>query len=566
MVSYNNSLYIGTQEPSGAEVYRYDGGTTWTKVSQSTAGTIASGGTASIEGVASLAVYNGSLYAGTYDSGSAGEVYRYDGGTSWVRVNDAGGTLDQGTGTTNIQSVASLTVYNGQLYTGTYNPGAAEVYRYGGGKTWTRISQSTAGTIASGGTAAIDYIGLTTIYNNKIIFGTQKTNAAEVYAFSSIEGQSYNLTFQASSNNASGTSILQNEATISFMAEQQGINNSSFGNTGSFLFSHGINTTTGAYDLAEDYPTRDDSLKAGDIVSIDPSEQTFVKKSTGQSSDYIVGVYSTRPALRLSQQDSTINGARAVPIALAGRVPVKVSAENGSILPGDPITISPTQPGVGVKATKNGRIIGMSMGSFSGGGIGEVTIFLNPSYYDLPAGDVIQSAGADFATLNVSGETHLSNLTVRGDLNVFGMTTLTSLKVNGDTEVVQLTVNGKIITKGEAPKPEVIIPDNYIVTPANPAIDTITELSGTDVAGKLSLKTKLTTLPETKVRIKFNKPYTNTPVVNITPVGKEAAKVVAYVESATNDEVIITFVSPLANNQTYEFNYQIIQAVQVAQN
>jgi hypothetical protein len=86
--SHNGSLYVGTWRDAGggtAEIYRYDGGTTWTKVSQSTAGTIANGGTANVELVASLVTYKGELYAAS-EKANAAEVYRYDGGTTWTAV------------------------------------------------------------------------------------------------------------------------------------------------------------------------------------------------------------------------------------------------------------------------------------------------------------------------------------------------------------------------------------------------------------------------------------------------------------------------------------------------
>ena len=62
MAAYNGKMYAGTLPL--AEVYRYDGGTTWTKVSQATAGTIASGGTASIIGIYSMANVDDTLYVG----------------------------------------------------------------------------------------------------------------------------------------------------------------------------------------------------------------------------------------------------------------------------------------------------------------------------------------------------------------------------------------------------------------------------------------------------------------------------------------------------------------------
>ena len=92
--------------------------------------------------VCALAVHQGALYAGTFETGEreAGHVYRYAGGNEWV---DCGGP-------DNSNSVFSLAVFKGQLYAGTaryrargsalpdslnQNPGGW-VYRYKGEGKW----------------------------------------------------------------------------------------------------------------------------------------------------------------------------------------------------------------------------------------------------------------------------------------------------------------------------------------------------------------------------------------------------------------------------------------------
>jgi hypothetical protein len=55
-----------------------------------------------------------------------------------------------------------------------------------------------------------------------------------------------------------------------------------------------------------------------------------------------------------------------VAVALAGRVPVKVDASFGSIEPGDPLAPSPL-PGVAMKATGAGPVIGMALEPLAGG-------------------------------------------------------------------------------------------------------------------------------------------------------------------------------------------------------
>ncbi len=71
------------------------------------------------------------------------------------------------------------------------------------------------------------------------------------------------------------------------------------------------------------------------------------------------------------------------PIALAGRVLTKVSLENGSIKPGDLITSS-SKKGVGMKATKSGRVVGIALqalDSVASGSYAKVMVFVNPHWY-----------------------------------------------------------------------------------------------------------------------------------------------------------------------------------------
>jgi hypothetical protein len=76
------------------------------------------------------------------------------------------------------------------------------------------------------------------------------------------------------------------------------------------------------------------------------------------------------------------------PIALNGRIPVKISLENGPIAVGDPITSS-SESGKAMKAVKSGRIIGYALEDYNGPDEtngGKVMIFVNNGF--LVAGDL----------------------------------------------------------------------------------------------------------------------------------------------------------------------------------
>ncbi len=139
------------------------------------------------------------------------------------------------------------------------------------------------------------------------------------------------------------------------------------------------NDSTGeGFDLAEWY-VGSESLSAGEVVSVDPDAPTeaYIKKSTSPRDAHVIGVVSTKPGITLGEPANS----SAYQVALAGRIPVKVSTINGPIEKGDYLTSS-SIPGVATKATIAGPTIGKALTSYSGSGVGEVTVFINISWYD----------------------------------------------------------------------------------------------------------------------------------------------------------------------------------------
>jgi len=111
-------------------------------------------------------------------------------------------------------------------------------------------------------------------------------------------------------------------------------------------------------DLAERTPTLD-LLDPGDIVALDTENPVFVKKARPGSP--IVGVVSTDSGVLLGGfANYQYENYTQVDLALAGRVPVKVSMENGPIQIGDKIGIS-SIPGVGMKVIGDVTSVGIAM-------------------------------------------------------------------------------------------------------------------------------------------------------------------------------------------------------------
>jgi len=129
---------------------------------------------------------------------------------------------------------------------------------------------------------------------------------------------------------------------------------------------------TGA-DLAEIYTTNDESLEAGNVVSLDTNLKAGIKKSSNILDKNVLGIVSTKPGILIGGVDQ--EGVQALPVALSGRVPVKVITENGNIESGDYLAPS-SVPGVAMKSDGTGVVVGLAMSDFEGEGVGMVMAFV----------------------------------------------------------------------------------------------------------------------------------------------------------------------------------------------
>ncbi len=182
-------------------------------------------------------------------------------------------------------------------------------------------------------------------------------------------------------NGGNGPSVF-----ASYISVDPGISSQSFSvcalsSTNSGASLGGLITATvidSGADLAEIYSSNDASLEAGDVVALDSTLSAGVKKSTKSYDSSVIGIVATNPGMVIGDVEK--EGVKAVPVALAGRVPLKVSTENGPIKPNDLLTSSSTS-GAAMKATKAGQIIGQAMTGFEGSGVGSVLVFIKTDYW-----------------------------------------------------------------------------------------------------------------------------------------------------------------------------------------
>ncbi|NOX63099.1 MAG: hypothetical protein GXP42_14330 [Chloroflexi bacterium] len=152
-------------------------------------------------------------------------------------------------------------------------------------------------------------------------------------------------------------------------------------NDGNVYADGGYNTP--AADFAE-MLSAVQNVEPGDVLVIGPDGQLTRSIQAYQTS--VAGVYSTRPGFVAGSADDGGSDGK-IPLAVVGVVPVKVSAENGPIHPGDLLTPSNT-PGHAMKATpvdiggvsiyRPGTIIGKALESLEKGtGVIRVLITLH---------------------------------------------------------------------------------------------------------------------------------------------------------------------------------------------
>ncbi len=121
----------------------------------------------------------------------------------------------------------------------------------------------------------------------------------------------------------------------------------------------------GGADFAELVPARQSGLEPGDVVALDVNGRLMRSFRERQAS--VMGVVSTKPGYQ-SDLWEDVDRSEKVPLAVSGIVPVKASAVNGPIRPGDMLTPSAV-PGHAMRSRKvvPGTIIGKAMESLESG-------------------------------------------------------------------------------------------------------------------------------------------------------------------------------------------------------
>ena len=247
------------------------------------------------------------------------------------------------------------------------------------------------------------------------------------------------------------------------------------------MYIGSVNTTSA--DLAERYPSTQ-QLEPGEVVSFDTQNSGRIVRSAQANDKNIMGIVSTSPGLTLGGGEDDVGQ---YPIALSGRVLVKVNAENGSIAIGDRI-VSSSEPGVGMKATMAGQVVGIAMEPFSSLNEGKITVFVQKEYY-YGDGWGSQSAMADnnlvgilSAGVNQDGQLTSQDINSSGNADVGKQALLYLINKQKEQTLTGVDIS-QILTDRLVAGLEVITPK---VTTSELLVDQIGTSTGKDIALNLT--------------------------------------------------------------------------------
>jgi len=149
-----------------------------------------------------------------------------------------------------------------------------------------------------------------------------------------------------------------------------------------------FNSLSNVADFSE-FIAQSEPSEQGDVMVVDTDNVQKVRKSRGTYEQNILGVITvTGTGYNTDECADEVSCDRAndpnwANVGMLGQIAVKVTTENGSIQPGDRLTTS-SIPGVAMKATEAGQIIGRALDPYTASdptAVGKVKTLVSPSYF-----------------------------------------------------------------------------------------------------------------------------------------------------------------------------------------
>ncbi|MFB6226269.1 MAG: immunoglobulin-like domain-containing protein, partial [Candidatus Paceibacteria bacterium] len=236
---------------------------------------------------------------------------------------------------------------------------------------------------------------------------------------------------------------------------------------GGTLFADGLNTNENdPGDLAEEVSIKSgQDVEPGEVLVVDPKQVDTYKRSEKPYSPAIAGVVSTDPSITIGGTQSDNSAV----MAMVGRVPTKVTTENGEINRGD-LLVSASKPGYAMKYDPSKEIdrntissVGIALESFdkSGSSTGKIMTLVKPGWisnYNQSINEVKKNITrvAQAKGINVDGKP--SDLTVEssdsgdieykqhGNLDLAGSNIVNVSGIRGANNKWSIDTNGRFVT------------------------------------------------------------------------------------------------------------------------
>lgn len=329
-------------------------------------------------------------------------------------------------------------------------------------------------------------------------------------------------------------------------------------------------------DVAEMYPT-DQELESGDVLAISTGGKV-VKTTSGYQAN-VIGVYSTSPGLLVGDgvligtTSGLLSNPGQVPVALIGRVPVKISSASADISPGDFLATS-DEDGKATKALQAGVVIGRSLEAWSAqDGKDKILTFINLSWYDpnlsfdqegnlrIASNPKQENDQAGFSSLSASTALQ-AQVSVLTDSSLKNLT-IGSLIVDSGLVNNDFMVSGKLDVKGSL----------VVEGPATLKSETLFErlttfMSDVFFGGQVTFNTRpifdedsagvaVVSKGTNSVDISFKKLYTQVPVVTISHLLPSSPSPILGVDSNNTYPTLYDDIEAAVTNVT-EYGFTII--------